>query len=66
MGVPAWVVYALIAILPQGIAIVVTLASRLWMTLGELLAVGAVALVVRVRRGTTPSASSGEAADRCV
>ena len=60
----AVLVVALSAVMPQGIAIVVTLASRLWMTLGELAAVGAVALAVRVRRGTAPSASSGEAADR--
>lgn len=38
-------VVALSAIMPHGIAIVVTLASRLWMTVGELVTVGVVALV---------------------
>ena len=37
---------ALSAIMPHGIAIVVTLASRLWTTLGELAAVGVVALIL--------------------
>jgi len=44
-------VVALSAIMPHGIAIVVTLASRLWMTLGELAAVGVVALILRRSAG---------------
>ena len=46
----AILVVALSAIMPQAVAVVVTLASRVWMTLGELMAVGAVALALRLRR----------------
>jgi len=37
---------SLAAIMPKGIAAVVTLAARVWMTVGELLAVAAVALIL--------------------
>ncbi len=44
----AVLVVALSAIMPQALAVVVTLASRVWMTVGELAAVGVVALAVRL------------------
>jgi hypothetical protein len=42
----AVLVVALSAIMPKAVAVVVTLASRVWMTVGELLAVGVVTLVI--------------------
>lgn len=45
----AILVVALSAIMPKAMAIVVALVSRVWMTLGEVLAVGAVALALRLR-----------------
>ena len=59
---------ALRAIMPEGIAIVVTLASRIWMTSGELVSVGVVALALRPGKrppspGSTGKEPPGEAAN---
>jgi hypothetical protein len=56
-------VVALSAVMPHGIAIVVTLASRVWMTLGELLAVGLVALASRGARLRTRRAGQNASHD---
>ena len=57
---------ALSAIMPQGMAAVVTLGARLWMSLGELLAVGAVALVTTFRRRfALRPGGSGQDASSC-
>ena len=45
----AVLVLALGAIMPQAVAVIVTLATRIWMTVGELAAVGVIALVIHLR-----------------
>ena len=68
----AALVIALSAIMPQAIAVVITLASRLWMTLGELLGVAVVALAVGRQRASSlavkdspPQSENSENAGAC-
>jgi len=53
-------VISLSAIMPQAIAVAIALASRIWMTMGEMAAVGVVAILTRIRPGKTsqPTSSS--------
>ena len=54
---------ALTAIMPEAMAAIISLAARIWMTAGELLAVGLVALVFRGRQDLPERGSSVQVED---